>query len=209
MIRYRRLSVFVLLTAALAAIFAVPAPAQEKLINELFNKDFYLAVNLHADRGSSRLSSVNYQVVGTLIPWGTPVKLYEKPGGMTGNVLILKDLKAQKEHEFDFHARTLRHTSKYEYFKRLFTEDIAALQQEVDRLSEKDKQGIQKGIALKGMSKRGIAIALGHPPNFENPAPDSATAWHYWFSRKETFDVIFDQNGHVDAIQGHYKIYDN
>ena len=45
---------------------------------EVTGRKMYLATNLHADRGLGTLNSVNYQVIGTLIPWGTRVNISEE-----------------------------------------------------------------------------------------------------------------------------------
>lgn len=66
-------------------------------------------------------------------------------------------------------------------------------------LSDVDRQGIQAGQAMVGMSKEGVTVALGYPAKHQTPSLDSNT-WIYWKDRFRTLRVQFDGNGKVVSI---------
>jgi len=166
----------------------------------------YLATNLHADRGSGRLSSVNYQVIGTLIKWGTPVKIimnYSYDDTSTEEYRLI-DLSNNTDHMFTIHGRTLKYMTPVQYFDSITTEDLIALKNKVDQLSKIDKFAIEKGIVIEGMSKDAVLIAIGIPPIFANPSPDRSNIWQYWHNRRNIFKVNFDNDGKVSSVTGRY-----
>ena len=170
----------------------------------------YLATNLHADRGLGTLNSVNYQVIGTLIPWGTRVNISEEvrqPGDTSDASpdYFLKNLETNKRHIFFFHGKTKKYITPYSYFKRILTDDLEGLQKRIDQLSEIDKEGIERGRVIEGMSREGVTIALGNPPIFANQEQETATVWRYWFNRRGRFQLHFDENGKVENIEGFYR----
>ena len=66
-------------------------------------------------------------------------------------------------------------------------------------LSEIDQKGISSGKPIKGMSRKGIMIALGYPaPSF---TPDlDADVWYYWNNRFVKCNVHF-KDGVVEYIR--------
>ncbi len=161
---------------------------------------YYLACNLHADPSSNRLYSVNYQIPGNLLKWGTPVQILNA----SEKEIIFRDMDNNLKYHYYIHKRTLRVTSLKKHFDRIFTRNINALKAEVARLSSIDKQGIEEGKVLLGMSKQGVIIAIGYPPEFATPNPMKSNRWHYWYNRWAQFYVIFGKNGKVIDITGHY-----
>jgi hypothetical protein len=186
----------VILTLIITGSLSTESFALERVITE----KTFLSTNLHADRGKGALRSVNYQVMGTLIKWGTPVKIIM----VDDRECKLIDLYKNIPHRFYFHRKTLKHQTPVQYFHSITTEDFNALKTKIDQLSQVDKAGIDKGIVMEGMSKEGVLIALGLPPIFVNPSPDKSTIWHYWFNKRTTFKVIFDNDGKVSDISGYY-----
>lgn len=65
-------------------------------------------------------------------------------------------------------------------------------------LSEIEQKGISSGKPIKGMSRKGIMIALGYPAPSFTPALD-AGVWHYWNSRFIKCNVHF-KDGEVEYI---------
>ncbi|HIJ78973.1 MAG: hypothetical protein OEY01_07870 [Desulfobulbaceae bacterium] len=175
--------------------------------SEVIGKKMFLKTNLHADRGTGHLSSVNYQVIGKLIKWGSPVIISEEK--VSDDALldfVLKEIEANENHNFFFHGRTLRYETPYSYLKKILTEDPAELERTIAGLSAIDQQGIEKGIVLVGMSKIGVRVALGDPPVFANPDPKTAVIWHYWYNKRGQFKVAFDEGGMVKEITGFYPV---
>jgi hypothetical protein len=68
-----------------------------------------------------------------------------------------------------------------------------------DDLSDVDRQGIEAGKALVGMSKEGVKIALGYPARHRTPSLED-NRWTYWKGRHETYVVEFDADGKVARI---------
>jgi len=62
-------------------------------------------------------------------------------------------------------------------------------------LSEIDRKGISEGRPYKGMSKKGVMIALGYPAPHRTASPD-ADVWYYWRNRYANYAVNFE-NGIV------------
>jgi len=62
-------------------------------------------------------------------------------------------------------------------------------------LSEIDRKGISEGKPYKGMSKKGVMIALGYPAPHRTASPD-ADVWYYWRNRYTNYAVNFE-NGIV------------
>ena len=63
-------------------------------------------------------------------------------------------------------------------------------------LSAVDRQGIEAGKALPGMSKQGVMVALGYPAKHMTPSMES-NSWTYWGGRMDNYRVEFDANGKV------------
>ncbi len=161
---------------------------------------YYLACNLHADPSNNRLYSVNYQVPGNLLKWGTPVQILTA----SRKEIVFRNLDNNLKYHYYIHKRTLRVTSLHKHFNRVFTKNIQQLKAKVASLSSVDKQGIEEGRVLIGMSKQGVIIAIGYPPEFATPNPMHSNRWHYWYNRWSQFFVTFGKNGKVIDITGHY-----
>ncbi len=161
---------------------------------------YYLACNLHADPSNNRLYSVNYQLPGKLLKWGTPVQILS----IDSREIVFTDLDNHMKYHYYIHRRTLKATTLRKHFNRIFTRNLQALKAKVARLSYRDKEGIKEGKVLIGMSKQGVIIAIGYPPEFATPNPMHSNRWHYWYNRWAQFYVIFGKNGKVIEIKGHY-----
>jgi hypothetical protein len=66
-------------------------------------------------------------------------------------------------------------------------------------LTELDRQGIEQGRALPGMTKRGVMTALGYPAVHRTPSLKS-NIWTYWKNRYLSFRVEFTPDGRVGKI---------
>jgi hypothetical protein len=71
---------------------------------------------------------------------------------------------------------------------------------EFDSLSELDRQGVREGRAIVGMSRRGVILAMGHPPRHVNPDPNAPTLM-YWKNRFNRIQIQFGPNGSVTGIR--------
>ena len=71
----------------------------------------------------------------------------------------------------------------------------------VSSMSEVDQEGIKAGKAMVGMTKAGVIIAIGYPPDHATPSTESPS-WRYWKNRWATRVVSFDNDGIVASIEG-------
>jgi hypothetical protein len=131
----------------------------------------YTLVNLHPDETRHRLYSVNYQQDG-LIPRCSKVMIES----VDKRKMTFRVLDGDREYEYIFH-NSLRepiptHLDKY----------FGTKCEKVDALSEVDRKGIRSGSVTVGMSKHGVALAIGYPPEHATPSLD-ADVWTYWKNR--------------------------
>ncbi|HKE10101.1 MAG TPA: hypothetical protein VKE73_00880, partial [Myxococcota bacterium] len=147
----------------------------------------YTLVNLHPDK--DRLFDVNYQRSG-FIPLCTKVRI---------------DTQDKKVVRFT----VLDTGQQYEYLHHHVIPDFDA---NVDRvfgtscagsrtagLTSLDQEGIRQGRALVGMTKEGVILAMGYPPEHATPSTESDD-WKYWTGKLSTMHVQF-QDGRVSEIK--------
>lgn len=68
-----------------------------------------------------------------------------------------------------------------------------------DGFSGIDRQGIDSGKTLAGMSKEAARVALGYPASHRTPALDD-DVWVYWRNRHRKIRVCFGDDGTVIAV---------
>jgi hypothetical protein len=85
-----------------------------------------------------------------------------------------------------------------DHLKRFFGPSCPS--NEIESLSEIDRQGIREGRAIVGMTRRGVILAMGHPPLHVNPDP-SAPTFMYWKSRFNRVQIQFGPDGLVSSIK--------
>jgi len=161
-------------------------------------KTYYLKCNLHADPNNNKLSSVNYQLADKVLKWGTLIKIKKISRGK------VKFEASGEIFTYEIHKRTKKITTVRDHLARFLTTDLNKLKIRVGSLSSADKKGIEDAMAMVGMSKQGVLIAIGYPPEFVVPDPMAASSWQYWRNRWGQFVVIFDQQGKVKDITGNY-----
>jgi hypothetical protein len=152
--------------------------------------EVYTLVNLHPDETRRRLYSVNYQQPG-LIPLCTKVKIES----VTSDEMTFQVVEDQRRYHYIFHNSLrdpiAKHLDKY------FGPSCPA--RKIESLSEVDRAGIRQGRVLEGMSKDGVILAVGYPPEHVTPTLES-NAWRYWMNRFGT-QVIHFVDGKVVRIQ--------
>lgn len=149
----------------------------------------YTLVNLHAPARGDRLSSVNYQGP-MLIPVCTPVNFYR----ITNRVAIFTVQTTGQQYQYAFHTRSLREPVD-QHLARYFGTACPDLTQ----LSPEDQAGVRDGRVYQGMTKQGVLLAIGYPPQHRTPSLDG-DVWRYWLARNGTFEVYY-QNGVVAGIR--------
>lgn len=66
-------------------------------------------------------------------------------------------------------------------------------------LNDVDREGIQAGKAMVGMTRQGVMIALGYPARHYTPSLNQSR-WFYWKGRLNRYAVEFDETGTVVSI---------
>jgi len=151
---------------------------------------YHLKYNFHytTERGNARGSVANFTKLSDheILPYGSAVKigswvhgfgLIDEKSGRRINVLVKSEFLAGK--------------SLSEYLDLILSKTPVSY----TGLSEIDQKGISEGRPYKGMSKKGVMIALGYPCPHKTPSPD-ANVWYYWKSRFASYAVNFE-NGLV------------
>ncbi len=146
----------------------------------------YTQTNLHPDLQRKRLYSINYQQAG-LIPRCSEVYLED----VSAKKLIFS-YQGQK-YQYLYHKASGSFDDNIKkYFATSCDKSLA------DLLNEQDQKGINEGKIFQGMTKKGVTLAIGYPPQHVTPSLDS-DSWKYWKNRFVTFMVNFDENGLTTA----------
>jgi hypothetical protein len=147
--------------------------------------------NLHPDVQRARLFAVNYQQDG-LIPVCSEVALLDRDDER----LVFSVAATGKQYEYYHHEKAAAEPFP-DHLARYF--GTKCPRDEIAKLPAVDRQGVEQGKALVGMSKRGVVLALGYPPRHVTPSLD-ADRWVYWRNRMNRIAVLF-QDGRVSGVQ--------
>lgn len=152
--------------------------------------EVYTLVNLHPDEARRRLYSVNYQQPG-LIPLCTRVVIQS----VDSKAMKFRLADGGREYEYMFHNSLRDSVPKHldKYF------GASCDKAKVQQMSKADQDGIAAGRAAEGMTRDGVILAIGYPPEHATPSLE-ANAWRYWKNRFGTMLVHFE-DGKVVRIQ--------
>ena len=145
--------------------------------------------DLHPDEIDNRLYAVNYQRMG-LVPVCSQVTLLE----LTTKRLRFRVEATGQTYEYLYHKAASEPFQ--DHLARYFGYECPPALQSLNAL---DKRGVALGKALDGMSKPGVVFAMGYPPPHVNPSL-SSNRWIYWTGRFAKVAVVFDDTGHVLAV---------
>jgi hypothetical protein len=126
-------------------------------------------------------------------PYNT--KLQIKVSGWKKLIIVANSGKAIKTINWEIDLQNIG-MSTSEYIKLITSPNPVSY----EGLSEIDRQGIQEGKALPGMSKQGVMIALGYPAKHMTPSTD-LNKWIYWKGRFNKLAVEFSTEGKVVSIK--------
>jgi len=156
------------------------------------SENYYLKYNFHytTEKGKVRGSVANFTSLPghQILPYGSAVSV-----GSWGNGFKLIDDETGKKIEVMCKSKFLAGTSLSDYLDLI----LSGTPVSYTGLSEIDKKGISDGRALKGMTKKGVMIALGYPCPHKTDSPDS-DQWNYWRNRFTYYPVNFE-NGIVES----------
>lgn len=172
-------------------------PADAIALLDMEGQSYYLAHNLHGDGARRKVYSVNYQLSGGLIPWGSEIQIVK----IQRNYLSFREVETGLTWNYWFSGRTRLAVNLKDHLQRVFVRDIDILRVQVTGLSELDQDGIYEGRALPGMSRTGVLIANGYPPEFANRKDImKARDWYYWQNRFDKIKISFNRQGNVATI---------
>ncbi|MBO6934100.1 MAG: hypothetical protein JJ863_03975 [Deltaproteobacteria bacterium] len=150
----------------------------------------YLMTNLHAD-ARRRLTSLNYSSPrgGTLLPICTPVTLER----IRGRVITFRADTTGLRYQYI----VTRHSRApvEEHVQRYFGTQCP----NIGSMSPEDQAGVQNGQVYQGMTKQGVIMAIGYPPEHATPTLQG-DVWKYWATSNNRFEVYFT-NGIVSGIR--------
>lgn len=150
----------------------------------------YLKYNFHytTEKGKVRGSVANYTKLPDhkILPYGSAVKIGSWEDGFS-----LIDEKSRRRINVLAPRKYLAGKSLSEYLDLILSKTPVSY----TGLSEIDQKGISEGRPYKGMSKKGVMIALGYPCPVKTPSTD-ANVWYYWKNRFGNYAVNFE-NGLV------------
>lgn len=153
---------------------------------------YYLKNNFHytTEKGKVKGSIANYtRMKGhEILPYGSTVKIESWNKGFK-----IVDEKSGRRIEVLAKKKWFAGMSLSRYID-LIISDTPVIYAD---LSEIDQKGISEGKPYKGMSKKGVMIALGYPCPHNTPSPD-VNVWYYWKNRFAYYAVNFE-NGLVSS----------
>ena len=172
---------FIVLYLALfvfALAYAAPATTQA----------YYTKVNIwYEDPG--KILSTNYHK-GAIIPFGAKVNIVSQT---KDKISFTTDDQAGITFSLiNVPRHSLEDTAAL--FKQYFTQDDPkAKNAEFNKFSAQEKDNIENGTLVEGMSKEAVIAAYGYPPKHKTPALTS-NLWTYWDARYVRKLVTFKNN---------------
>jgi hypothetical protein len=152
----------------------------------------YTRYNLHyvTERGKNKGSYANWtQYPGhDFVPYNS--KLRVEPTGRRIYFITNDNMRI----EWEFNPDRMMMSSR-EYVNLIMSPTPVSY----EGLSDVDRQGITAGMAMVGMSKQGVLVALGYPAKHRTPSLEQ-NRWVYWKGRHNYYVVEFDESGNVAAI---------
>jgi len=175
-------------SAMLVVAFAALAPAQPSVARDIEyaligDPGVVTLVNLHPDEKNRRLYSVNYQLDG-LMALCTQVRIT----AVTHKAMTFELADGGRKYEYIFHE-TLPQEGIPKHLDRFFGKSCP--RKKADALGSVDRRGIKEGRALPGMTRAGVILAIGYPPEHATPSLDSSV-WKYWRNRFGTRLIHFE-----------------
>jgi hypothetical protein len=151
-----------------------------------YNLHYYIKVNRMTKDVEKIASYANYVDPPNhrIIPYNTPLTIGKYIRGFS---IILHDSK--EKIFFEYKEINMNGMSALDYIKLITSET----QVDYSHLSAIDRQGIDKGIPLRGMTREGIMIALGYPAMHRTPSLDENT-WVYWKDRFAQISIRFEND---------------
>lgn len=181
-------TIFLVLSLLVFTIVSQPVVAKEMR---------YTKFNIHTqtkDNKTYKASYANYTDPGeghVVIAAGTEISIIKK----TRKSFTFTCDNDTKNVVYEFHDKRMA-MSLDDYLEKITSAGPVSF----DELSKKDREGMADGKAYKGMSRKGVMVALGYPAAHRTPSIDS-DSWTYWTNRFKTIVVEFDDKGLVSEVR--------
>ena len=160
----------------------------------------YTAYNLWWEKPEA-LWCINYKT-GNMIPAGTPVRNvdFSRAQARGAERRALSFETAADGRKYWVNIRGAFHPGKSieDYRAMLFTEKT--FEQLTAGFAAAEIDAIKEGIVIEGMSKQGVLVSYGYPPEHKTPALDS-DRWLFWMNRFRSKAICFDENDAAVACQ--------
>jgi len=199
----KRSSVFFLL---LAWLVTVPVLAAEPTIEDMVGGTYYLGCNLHfspTSKGRIWADAAMKTPGGEFIPVGSAVRVHmvksNKRTGKADVVFVL--VESGKRYRYTVGEQVVGVAPALRNIARVFVADPALVQVRLNGLTEPDRNGVKAGRVVAGMSREGVLLAIGYPPEFVDPEGMHAACWRYWRDETKIFEVCFDEAGRVTEVR--------
>ncbi|MCB9634519.1 MAG: hypothetical protein H6721_20540 [Sandaracinus sp.] len=150
----------------------------------------FLLTNLHPDARRT-IYSVNYTAPpgGQVLPMCTPVRIDR----VAPREIRFTDLQSNRRYRYIVHRSSRAPVEQH--VQRYFGSACA----DISAMTPEDQSGIQQGQIYQGMTKQGVILAVGFPPEHRTPSLDG-DVWRYWRNKVNSFEVYFT-NGVVTGIR--------
>ena len=188
----------ILFSIFLVAIIMVMAMG-EALWAEVQEKQLYTAYNIWYEPGKeTNLWCINYKT-GNMIPAGTKVGNVALDRARKGRILGAEEISLTfttlsdgKQYWVNINKKFHPGKSINDYKEMMFTNK--PFEEITKGLQEFEIEAITRGVVVKGMSKQGVFISYGPPPEHRTPNYMESSSWIYWMKRLKTKEIYFDEN---------------
>lgn len=166
---------------------AKPDESEVQEVTPLGEGEYYTAYNLWYEQ-PEKLYSINYKK-GRLVPAGTRVDQVSVKSGRRGRISF-RHIDYDTTYTILLQAKFHPKLTIDDIRERLLTDQPISVR--MANMSDVDKEGIEKGVVLPGMSKDAVLISFGYPPEHRT-ASTKMKDWYYWMHRFRSERVTFDE----------------
>lgn len=148
----------------------------------------WLCCNMYAER--DWVSDIGYRDgENRLVPAGTPARVTG-----WGRYRMTVELGNERLRFGNDYSRTL---GNEQFAARLIVSEDPTLK--LASWPPEIQKAVREARLLVGMTKEQVLMAVGYPVTSENPSLD-ARFWRYWIATNDEYQVIWDDQGRVTAI---------
>ena len=137
------------------------------------------------------ISSINYQQ-GKIIPVGSEVKIIS----MEPNRIKFQVIQTGRHYTIVYYEKWGMQPIE-DFIKQLVTTKTGS--EQMEGIVADVKRSILLGKVKKGMTRKEVIMAYGHPSPHRTPLPEVST-WIYWDNRYKTKRIIFKVDKIIDII---------